>query len=1276
MRLLLLLTLSLFLTGLSAQTIYYSKSTGSLNVLATWGTNADGTGTAPANFTSANCTYNAVNNLSPTLSGNWTVSGANSKVVIGSAVQSVNFTVPSPRTVNGTFTVTANSTLTAASGSNIGGINLHVYGTLINASTNNPTFSTIASGSLVNYSSTGAQTIVNTTYSNLSTSGSGAKSLANTGNTTVTNSLSLGAGTTFALNTNTARTCILNGTISGSGTITGDANSNLTIGGSGTFGTITFTSGFQTIRNLIINRGAAGRVSLGSSLIVDNIFTLTNGTILINANTLTFNGAVTFPASSANGGFTGSASSNLAVVATSLTNSAIFTAGGQTLNNLTLDCGNNSFNLGTSLTVNGTYTQSSGIMNLNGQTLTLNGVVVFATLANGSTSGSNTSNLIVNATNITNRFIMTAGSQTLNNLTVNSPGRTFRIGSPVTVVGAYTHTAGIIRIGGQALTLNGTAVFPASSANGTLRGNNTATLTVNCSSITNPLAFTTGFQSMRNINFNSPGQTFTLGSNVTLSGPFNHTAGFFSIASNTLTLNGTISFPASSASGNFTGSSNSVLTIGGAGAITNSMYMNQSGTGNYMKDVTFNRGGRTLTLGNTLKITGALTPSAGTVASAGNLLLLASSSTSVGRIATIGGSVTGNITAQNYAKGGKTGWTLLGSPGLTGRTWTEWDDNTTITCASCPDGFSNSFTSVYWYDETVGGLYNNPTRYKPISNITNAMTMGRGYWVYLGTSTINSADILLDAVGPVNQGNFAFSLTRTSTGGGTDPVDHGFNLISNPYPSPIQWSLLRNGNANVANAIYVYNPDLSGYAAFVNGISSPAIGSGGVGNSIPAGQAFYVKLNAPTATLTAQESNKTASTQELLKLNGQVQSTSNPMLMRLKVNGHGMKHEAAVYFSTGATVNYDDEYDARYMGTTIGYLGISTLLNGEQYTINGLPPLTQNYSIPVKVTTDSTDTYSVSASDLQNLPSGACIILHDNYTGLDKDLRTGAYSCTVRDTEKIAARFVLNITINNNLLVNGNSQNPQCLSSGDGYLTALAAGTGPWNYYWKDANNNIIKTSLNKAGADTLFNLDAGVYSVDVNTAGSCDNGTMNFTLLSQNAAQASYTVASSSVVFVSDSVGVSFGNTSTNAVSYWWDFGDGTGASCVDTTYQYGGPGDFVVTLYAINTCGDTAVYSQLINVIDGSSMGIADIAADPAKNLYISRDAHGYYAKFNYTEPTNARINVTNMLGQSVSELNEKNLTSDKVYISLGNDGNKILVISVITERGDKIFVKIVNY
>ncbi len=93
---------------LLAQTYFYYVGTGALNTTTNWGINTNGTGTAPADFTTANQIFiiqNATNIVFN--SGTWAVSGTGSKAVLG------NPTYATPGTPSSAIT------LTIASGSSI-----------------------------------------------------------------------------------------------------------------------------------------------------------------------------------------------------------------------------------------------------------------------------------------------------------------------------------------------------------------------------------------------------------------------------------------------------------------------------------------------------------------------------------------------------------------------------------------------------------------------------------------------------------------------------------------------------------------------------------------------------------------------------------------------------------------------------------------------------------------------------------------------------------------------------------------------------------------------------------------------------------------------------------------------------------------------------------------------------------------------------------------------------------------------------------------------------
>ncbi len=87
--------------------VWYSKATGNLDDVATWGSNTDGSGTSPSSFSADNQLFNIVNNPSPAIGSNWILSGKNTQLIIGDGVTPVNLIIPANHNVSITSTITA-----------------------------------------------------------------------------------------------------------------------------------------------------------------------------------------------------------------------------------------------------------------------------------------------------------------------------------------------------------------------------------------------------------------------------------------------------------------------------------------------------------------------------------------------------------------------------------------------------------------------------------------------------------------------------------------------------------------------------------------------------------------------------------------------------------------------------------------------------------------------------------------------------------------------------------------------------------------------------------------------------------------------------------------------------------------------------------------------------------------------------------------------------------------------------------------------------------------
>lgn len=104
------------------------------------------------------------------------------------------------------------------------------------------------------------------------------------------------------------------------------------------------------------------------------------------------------------------------------------------------------------------------------------------------------------------------------------------------------------------------------------------------------------------------------------------------------------------------------------------------------------------------------------------------------------------------------------------------------------------------------------------------------------------------------------------------------------------------------------------------------------------------------------------------------------------------------------------------------------------------------------------------------------------------------------------------------------------------------------------------------------------------------------------------------------DGATVSFTNKSEDAVSYKWDFGDGTTSTDESPTHTYPGKGKYVPTLYATTSAGVTGEASTVIHIAKVSGIKLDDNSLsdwDTVATNVITAGAHSgnfIKAKFDY--------------------------------------------------------------
>ncbi len=634
---------------------------------------------------------------------------------------------------------------------------------------------------------------------------------------------------------------------------------------------------------------------------------------------------------------------------------------------------------------------------------------------------------------------------------------------------------------------------------------------------------------------------------------------------------------------------------------------------------------------------GTLTLSNGTFNTNGQVFTMVSTSTATARVAQITGTgdITGNVTVQRFVPGGTTGWAFLGTPISSALTLNDWDDDIAISCPTCPDGSAGGFLSVYSYSEQVSGVYDAPSSYVGLSTINDPITSGKGYWVYMGNGQLTTTDITLDVTGTLRKSNYTIPLNYTNFG---SAADDGWNLITNPYPSPISWSLLKGATANIDDAIYVYNADLNsgtgGFASYVNGVSSPAVGAGGIGNTIPMGQGFYVHSTGATA-LNAVESNKIAGNPTFLKSTSSSSANLNALL-RLYLNGTGSSNdETVLYFQQGASDVFDNGFDSYKMrGQDPMAASIALEKGTEVFQINGISPVSGNWTMPLKTLTGYSGTYTISTDNISSFPMGACITLYDKFTATTTDLRSQNYVFYLSDTTTVA-RFDLHISIQP-LNISSQLSQPTCSFPAQGKIKVIGQSTGPWNYYWS-ANGVPVKTSLAVNGADSLDNLSSGNIDLEVNSVGACDNNQSSFAIQSQVPVTAQF--SSIDTLDLNQTSSVQFINTSVNSDTYFWNFGQGQGTSSqASPLYNYTAPGIYTVQLICTSTSGCVDSASKTITVMS-EVLSLSSLDKNKGSLLLKTKSDNQYVIYQELNSSTEISLQLFDLTGKLVKDYGTRN-------------------------------------
>jgi hypothetical protein len=218
----------------------------------------------------------------------------------------------------------------------------------------------------------------------------------------------------------------------------------------------------------------------------------------------------------------------------------------------------------------------------------------------------------------------------------------------------------------------------------------------------------------------------------------------------------------------------------------------------------------------------------------------------------------------------------------------------------------------------------------------------------------------------------------------------GANLLGNPYPSSIDWSLLD----DTWGAIYYWDQSANGglgdYVEWNNGVGSGS-------QYVPPMQGFFIVTTA-NGTFSLSNSNRTHSGATAFYKSG----ISNGLVLEAKSGNN--TDELFLVFNEEATNEFDLSHDA--LKFTSGLDGISQLYSfgGDRKLAIDVRPETQSIQLGFENNQSGIYSIGIKESDVENA------WLEDIQAGLEHDLRNGSYQFAWDPATGNEKRFVLHFT--------------------------------------------------------------------------------------------------------------------------------------------------------------------------------------------------------------------------------------------------------------------------
>ena len=241
-------------------------------------------------------------------------------------------------------------------------------------------------------------------------------------------------------------------------------------------------------------------------------------------------------------------------------------------------------------------------------------------------------------------------------------------------------------------------------------------------------------------------------------------------------------------------------------------------------------------------------------------------------------------------------------------------------------------------------------------------------------------------------------------------IGQGYNLLGNPYASPISANSFLSANSSVGTLYFWTNTTAASGGVYPqNNFAAYTSGTGGVGayasakipnGTIQTGQGFYLrKTTAGTVNAVFNNSQRvdaSVSTQFYRNSEMTFQETEKHRVWLNLNDNTNAYNQILIGYVEGATNAADNQFDGLSLDSSSS--SIYSTINDDKYVIQGKSlPFTDEDIVPLGLNAVTAGVYNISLETLDGLFTTQDVFLKDNYTNIIHDIKQSAYVFTTQD---------------------------------------------------------------------------------------------------------------------------------------------------------------------------------------------------------------------------------------------------------------------------------------